>query len=105
MARKRSFPFRDAEFIIKALFNQVSALIMGRRPPKWTGPKLAEPVHVVAMQPADRLENMKSLEMDEALSDLIWLAFQFGCCQGYHLAEQEHKKHDELVAQSRRLAR
>lgn len=69
-------------------------------PTGWEGPPLKSPLDHVCLQPQEALDKASCLLQDsgmdrmailrEQVRSVVWLAFQFGVCQGYAMREQEH---------------
>lgn len=87
------FPYRDVE---KAFMGQLMDCLEKAGSDdsfygKWKGPLLTAPVDHICLQPQEVLDKLAyHLEWKDRAKRILWLAFQFGVCQGYAMRGQEH---------------
>lgn len=89
------YPYRQASKLVMPVVNAILQIIADRNAklPELDVPKLSDVCSAVAAQPnaAIRYINDDAVNMsfDEKVERLVWLAFQFGLCQGHAMCAEE----------------
>ena len=85
------YPYSDAETVfIKPLAKLMDG--MGDEHgflPSWEGPPLVSPLAHCCLQPLDALKKACYQDLEKQVEQFLWLAFQFGICQGHAMRDGE----------------
>ena len=91
------YPYQNFSGAIQQLTVAIKDAMAGKKIADWIGPGLQSPVDHVCIQPGRLIEMLNENPLDSEtdtngnpkLERLVWLAFQFGVCQGYAMKQEE----------------